>query len=127
MLIGNRLAVTTESEDLPVPGVPAPSSVATPTPANTRIADLLMARLMAVGSTLTQAQALALLPNLLPPEVLAGLKMDLNHSYGNGRDYDAAAGDQPATAGVVDAAGAAERAEASAAGQQPDGHACPFR
>ena len=43
-----RKAVTTESWDVPVPGVPA-TSATTPTATNTRVADLLKARLMSDG------------------------------------------------------------------------------
>ena len=42
-----------------------------------------------------------MLPNLLPPDLLAGLKMNINRPFGNGRDYDQTAGDD--TTGVIDA------------------------
>ena len=94
----NRLGVTTESWDVPCPAVP--TTTATPqTPTNTRVADLLKARLMSGG--LTGPQALAALPTLLPPDLLIGLKMNINRPFGNGRDYDQAAGDD--TTGVIDA------------------------
>ena len=83
---------------MPVPGIPA-ISAATPTPANTRVADLLKARLISGG--LTAVQALAMLPNLLPLDLLAGLKMNVNRPFGNGRDYDQTPGDD--TTGVIDA------------------------
>ncbi|MCE5269229.1 MAG: hypothetical protein LLG00_15235, partial [Planctomycetaceae bacterium] len=100
VLYQQRHSVTTESWDLPVPGVPM-TSAATPTAANTRVADLLKARLMATaasgGGALSEAQALARLPQLLPPDVLAGLRMDINRPFGNGRADDA---NNP---GIVDA------------------------
>ena len=40
-------------------------------------------------AALTEAAALAMLPQLLPPEVLAGLKMNINRPFGNGRDDNA--------------------------------------
>ena len=78
-----RHIVTTDSFDLPSPGVLAPSEVrANPlysaTSASQTILDLLLLR----NPALTSAQIAQLLPN----EVIAGLRMDINRPFGNGRD-----------------------------------------
>ena len=44
-----------------------------------------------------------LLPTLLPPDLLAGLKMNINRPFGNGRDYITISGDDAVFAGVIDA------------------------
>ena len=64
-LIQNRHAVTTESWDLPVPAV------------HQSLVDNLIND---KGVPANQV------PNLLPPEILAGLKMNLNRPFGDGRD-----------------------------------------
>ncbi len=85
---------TTESWDVPVSsamvnidnvflqgsGVSAPYKVRRPQ--NQSIQDLLAAKLAASGITNPNVA----LRELLPPEVLAGRKMDLNRPFGNGRD-----------------------------------------
>lgn len=69
-----RRAVATESWDLPGPAVPLPASL--------RIT--LVARLFNGG--VDQATIPVIMRQLLPPELLAGLRMDLNRPLGNGRD-----------------------------------------
>ncbi|MBI3838068.1 MAG: hypothetical protein HY288_09060 [Planctomycetia bacterium] len=101
---GNNLAtlrhiVTTDSFDLPSPNVLAPAEVRAAYPAasaSQNILDLLRTRVMvANGLTppLTPAQQTqintlmaAIAPALLPNEVYAGLRMDINRPFGNGRD-----------------------------------------
>ena len=79
----NRLKVTTESWDLPVPSVLLPPSIATSGGhlTNNRpchVTDLLQAR--GIPSTAWIS--------LFPQELLAGLKLNLNRLLGNGRDIN---------------------------------------
>ena len=51
------------------------------------VTDLLAAR--GCAGTTTNANG-PVWPQLLPPEMLIGLKMNINRPFGNGRDYDRA-------------------------------------
>jgi hypothetical protein len=95
----NRLNVTTESWDLPCPNVLTPASMPPADRTNlntahgndrvTHVTDLLVAR----GIPSTEWA------KLLPPELLAGLKMDINRPFGNGRTDES----DPSYPGIVDA------------------------
>jgi len=81
-LVDHRHMVTTDSVDLPTPGVVTPGSFTTPErntlPGNRvwHVSDLLVAK----------GVARAYWPYLLPWEMLSGLKMDLNRPLGDGYD-----------------------------------------
>ncbi len=115
-LVANRLGrlVTTESWDLPTPAVALPpelrarARVAAWLPARkgNHLADLLKARLVAEDDSLDDPDDVndvntlnARMAELLWPELLGGLRMDLNRMFGNGRDV--AVHGNPAN-GVID-------------------------
>ena len=84
-----RLSVTTESWDLPCPNVATPSCLSAAQLALIggrvkHFADLLVAR--GCPPTTTDGSGNLVWPQLLPLEVLAGLKMNINRPFGNGRD-----------------------------------------
>ncbi len=70
LLASRRHEITTESWDLPCPNLADPSV--------THISDLL------ANKNVPQSAW----PDLLPPEMLSGLRMDINRPFGNGRDDD---------------------------------------
>ena len=74
----NRRAVTTDSYDIPVPGVVSPDGW-TGTPPQTLV-EILAARL---GGT---ANLNAEIAKMLSPDLMMGLRMDINRPLGNGRD-----------------------------------------
>ena len=74
LLLAQRHAISTESWDLPCPSVARPKA----------LREVLRAMLLKRG--VPEASIPDLMRQLLPPEVLAGLKMDLNRPLGNGRD-----------------------------------------
>lgn len=74
----NRLAVTTDSYDLPVPGVVAPENYTGTVPPQT-IIELLASRL-------SVANVNAEIAKMLSPDLMMGLRMDINRPLGNGRD-----------------------------------------
>ncbi len=78
LLVPRRHQVTTDSWSLPLPAPAMPPQLRSALPARRahHITDLLMAR----------GAPPAVWPQLLPPEVLAGGKLDLNRALGNGRD-----------------------------------------
>jgi hypothetical protein len=88
-------AVTTDGWDVPCPGVSAFGT--------TTVVDRLTARLKATGAP--QSEVPKMVSEMLSPDVLAGLKMDIDRPFGNGRDYDAHLNDDSTNAGVVDAPG----------------------
>ncbi len=98
LLIPQRLNVTTESWDVPVPATTVPAGAAAG-----HITETLLSLLVQKG--IPRATAVTLLPTLLPPDLLAGLKMNINRPFGNGRDYIATAGDDATNAGSIDAPG----------------------
>jgi len=80
-LLARRHAITTESWDLPCPCVALPRYLRDDLLASTgdrprHVTDLLVAKGVPPG----------VWQDLLPPELLAGLKMDVNRPLGNGRD-----------------------------------------
>ncbi len=83
-----RLKVTTESWDVPGPATPSLQFTTAPVNAATkmRVVDLLKNLLMTGGSLTTETQAMQVLPQLLPPELFVGLKMNINRPLGNGQD-----------------------------------------
>ena len=113
----NRLA-TTESWDLPTPAVALPPELRADGAAQTvlgvnrkagSLVDLLRVKLTQNGVASTELDnAVA---RLFPPEMIAGLRMDLNRPLGNGRDdNDNNVVDEPGEADVlsqVDAVGTA--------------------
>lgn len=74
----NRRAVTTDSYDIPVPGVVSPDDW-TGTPPQT-IMEILAARL---DGTLNLSDEIE---KMLAPDLMMGLRMDINRPLGNGRD-----------------------------------------
>jgi len=88
LLTARRHEVTTESWDLPVPGVAFPPTLRQQALVRgmirpEHVADLLRAKL---PPGLSPAQVQALARQLLPLDVLLGQRMDLNRPFGNGRD-----------------------------------------
>lgn len=82
--------VTTDSWHVPVAAAALPPELrATGTlPGNraTHVVDLLRAKLRDTNPTLDEAMMARAIARLLPPEVIAGLRMDLNRPLGNGQD-----------------------------------------
>jgi hypothetical protein len=74
--IDARLKLTTEGWDFP--GLVGPIEK--------RVTEVLKKRLMAAPTSLSDAAATKLLPQVLPPEMFVGLKMNINRPFGNGRD-----------------------------------------
>lgn len=74
----NRAAVTTDSYDLPVPGVVAPDNYPGAVLPQT-IVELLASRL-------SVANVNAEIAKMLSPDLMMGLRMDINRPLGNGRD-----------------------------------------
>ncbi len=99
-----RHTVTTDGFDLPSPSVLAPSDLRVSYPATSAsqtLVDLVTARMAAANgwtvTALTPAQQSTVngaLTTLLPKDMMAGLRMDINRPFGNGRDDN--------TNGVVD-------------------------
>ena len=86
-----RIAVTTDSWDVPASISALPGNVwvsGTVWHPIQHATDVLVALLQKRNTTLDESAALAMLPSLFPPEVLAGRKMDLNRALGNGLDDD---------------------------------------
>ncbi len=84
-----RNMVTTDSFDLPVPAsVPTREILggAATVMMSSNVIDLLREKLTQGG--LPAASIPAEIPKMLPPEVIAGRKLDLNRPLGNGRDDD---------------------------------------
>jgi len=80
-----RRAVTTDSWDIPVPGVVCPDSYASSYSLSNAqtIMELLAARLPSTWSaTVRDAQ----ISKMLSPDLVMGLRMDINRPIGNGRD-----------------------------------------
>jgi len=77
-----RRAVTTDSWDIPVPGVVAPDGYSLSTPPQS-ILDLLEARLSAGGFTGNIDDEIR---KMLSHDLIMGLRMDINRPIGNGRD-----------------------------------------
>ena len=102
-----RLDVTTESRDWPGQTISSPTVSTVANAARMRVTELLMARAMAASSSGTSSKAqtmvLKALPQVLPPELFVGLKMNINRPFGNGRDYDRNYRDDQNSTGVVDA------------------------
>ena len=78
-----RRAVTTDSWDIPVPGVVAPDAFNLSLPPQT-IMDLLAARLQANGFSGTALDDE--ISKLFAIDLIMGLRMDINRPIGNGRD-----------------------------------------
>jgi len=83
--------MTTDSFDLPSPGflptkdmIAALNSAGITIPANLNILDLLRAKMQNGGGTFPANN----LASMLPPEVIAGQRFDLNRPFGNGIDDD---------------------------------------
>jgi len=102
-LLNHRHEITTESWDLPCPNVALPIELRQelieseksggditsylPGLRPHHVSDLLLAKLIAVhGASSGQLLFNANVSKLLPREMLAGLKMDVNRPFGNGRD-----------------------------------------
>ncbi len=103
-------AITTDSFDLPTPAAGATrdmvadgihSYLTLDRPSNLTMVDLLKYRMVKNGVPLTDITP-QLIAQLLPPEVIAGQKFDLNRPFGNGRDDN--------SNGVVDEPGENEAA-----------------
>ena len=104
-----RRTATTDSFDVPSPSVLAPSDLRGSNPAisaSQTLVDLVTARMAAANGwtvtalTTTQQNTInGALATLLPKDVMAGLRMDINRPFGNGRD-DSGNGvvDEPAEA-----------------------------
>ena len=82
-------SLTSESFDPPSPSVLAPTAFRSQLAANGYrafgITDLVRARLIGTGVTATAAQD-AEIAKLIAPELIAGVRMDINQPFGNGRD-----------------------------------------
>jgi hypothetical protein len=85
--------VTTESWDVPVPSLAVPRELRTifASAGKTRafqITDLVRAKLKSNPNFTTPTSLDAEIAKILPPELIAGLRMDINRPFGNGRDDD---------------------------------------
>jgi hypothetical protein len=84
-----RRAVTTDSWDMPVPGVVAPDGYDSSLPLPQTIMELLAARLSAPvpeGGGFSGAALDTQISKMLWPDLIMGLRMDINRPIGNGRD-----------------------------------------
>ena len=77
-----RLRVTTESWD-----VPAPATQLIPATAPGHATETLISLLLQKG-VVNRAAAVAMLTTLFPPDLLAGLKMNINRPFGNGLAHE---------------------------------------
>jgi hypothetical protein len=78
---GYRRTVTTDSWDMPVPGVVAPDAYGMSTPPQT-VMELLAERLSGFSGAALDNE----IAKMLSPDLMMGLRMDVNRPIGNGRD-----------------------------------------
>jgi hypothetical protein len=89
LLLRRAAEITTESWDLPCPAVVLPPELrGSSTVSAQHLMYLLYLKTSQAGAARTGSQLVSLARNLLPPEMLAGLRMNLNRPFGNGRDSD---------------------------------------
>jgi hypothetical protein len=83
-LADRRHEITTDSWDLPSPGVALPAELRSGGWANSLVE--ILRRKLVSGGVANGAATNTEIAKMLPPEVINGLRMDLNRPFGNGRD-----------------------------------------